>query len=203
MKITDLLFDPFRRIAGGLSLALGLAIIVLAALIAKPQGLHFGGVLYTHPGMSGPWWLFIAEGLIDWLCVAVALLLAGRLISQSAFRSIDLLGTQALARWPTVLIALVCLAPGFHRYAQVLTESLVSLMSGVVPVLPGGMDAIVFGLVAAFILVCTVWMVVLMWRAFSHCCNVRGGQAVAGFALALFFADHLSRRLIDLLFGAV
>ncbi len=203
MKISEILFHPFRRVAGGLSLVLGLVAIVLAALVAKPQGLHFDGVLDAHVGPSGPWWLFIAEGLIDWLSLALPLLLAGRLISQSAFRSIDLLGTQALARWPTVLIALGCLAPGFHRYTLALTKWLANLKPGAVPVLPGGVDAIVFGLVVAVTLACTVWMVALMWKSFSHCCNVRGGKAVVVFIVVLLIAEVLSKVLIGLLFKAV
>jgi hypothetical protein len=43
-------------------------------------------------------------------------------------------------------------------------------------------------------------MVALMWRSFSHCCNVRGGKAVATFVIALLLAEVLSKVLIGQLF---
>jgi hypothetical protein len=201
MKLSQILFHPFLRIAGATSLALGLAAIVLTALIGAGQGLHFDGVLDTHVGKSGPWWLFVTEGLIDWLSLAVLMLFAGRIISKTAFRGIDLLGTQALVRWPTVLTALACLAPGFHRFSDVLTKSIIGLKPGQVPQLPhAGPDAVVFGLVTLFMLACTVWMVALMWRSFSHCCNLRGGKAVGIFVITLLLAELLSKVLIGQLF---
>jgi hypothetical protein len=201
MKLSQILCHPFLRIAGVTAFLLGLAAITFAGLIGAAQGLHFDGVLDTHAGKSGPWWLFVAEGLIDWISLAALLLIAGRLISKSAFRSIDLLGTQALARWPTVLVTLACLAPGFHRFTEALTKSILGLKPGQVPQLPeGGPDAVVFALVTLFMLACTVWMVALMWRSFSHCCNVRGGRAAAAFVIALLLGEVLSKVLIGQLF---
>jgi hypothetical protein len=199
MKLTPFLFSPFHRVAGALSLGLGLGAIGVAGLIGARQGLHFDGVLDVHVGFRAPWWVFVAEGLIDWICLAVVLLGAGRVISGTAFRAIDLLGTQALARWPTVLIALACLAPGFHRYSAALVKALTGLKPGVVPTLPGGVDALAFWLVTVVMLACTVWMVALMWKSFSHCCNVRGGKAVAVFVVGLVVAEVFSKVLISAL----
>jgi hypothetical protein len=139
--------------------------------------------------------------MIDWISLAVLLLITGRIVSKTAFRSIDLLGTQAFARWPTVLEALACLSPGFHRFSDELTKALVTLIPGQVPQLPpAGPDAVVFGLVTFFMLACTVWMVALMWKSFSHCCNLRGGKAVCTFVIALLLAELLSKVLIGQLF---
>lgn len=201
MKLSQILFHPFLRLAGSPALLLGLAAITLTGLIGAGQGLHFDGVLDTHAGKPGPWWLFVSEGLIDWISLAALLLLAGRIISKTAFRSIDLLGTQALARWPTMLTALACLAPGFHRFSEALTKSIIGLKPGQVPQLPpAGPDAVVFAFVTLFMLACTVWMVALMWRSFSHCCNVRGGKAVGTFVITLLLAEALSKVLIGQLF---
>lgn len=204
MKIIPVLFSPFQRIAGGPALGLGLAAIVVTALIGAPQGLHFDGVLDMHAGMRAPWWVFVGEGLINWISLALMLLAAGRLLSKTAFRSLDLFGTQALARWPTILIALACLAPGFHRYTEAIVRSLSSLKPGVVPTLPpGGADAFVFILVTVATLAGIVWMVALMWKSFSHCCNLRGGKAVGAFVVALIAAEVLSKVLIGFLFRAI
>ena len=204
MKLHHLLFHPFLRIAGAASLGLGLAAILCAGLLGAYQGLHFDGVLDTHVGKKGPTWFFVGEGMIDWICLASLLLLAGRLVSKTAFRSIDLFGTQALARWPTVLVALACLAPGFHRFSDALTKSIIGLKPGQIPPLPPmGPDTVVFGLVTVFMLACTAWMIALMWRSFSHCCNVRGAKAVSAFVIALLLAEVLSKVLIGRLFQHV
>lgn len=201
MKFTQWLFSPFHRVAGATALSWGLASIVLASLIGATQRLHFDGVLDVHTGRTGPWWLFVAEGLINWLSLALLLLIAGRALSKTAFRSIDLLGTQAFARWPTLWIALACLLPGFHRFGNALTQSISELKPGQVPrLLPCSLDAAVFYGVTVVVLVGIVWMVALMWKSFSHCCNVRGGKAVTVFVVTLLLAEVLSKVLIAGLF---
>ena len=137
----------------------------------------------------------MAEGLLDWFSLAVVLHIVGRIISRTAFRAVDLLGTQALARWPTVIVSLVCLLPGFHRFSDQLLKSAqkMAFEPTKLALPPLGMDGAVFGLVTLIMLVCTLWMVMLMWKSFSHCCNVRGGKAVAGFVVGLLIAEVLSK----------
>lgn len=201
MKLTQILFHPFHRIAGVQALGLGLVTVIVAGLLGAGQGLHCDGVLDLHVGRSAPWWLFVTEGLIDWLCLALVLLAAGRLVSRSAFRSIDLIGTQALARWPMLGVALACLTPGFHRFNEELLKALTGLKPGEIPSLPtDSPDVFVFACVTLVMLLGTVWMVALMWKSFSLCCNVRGGRAVTAFVLGLLAAEVLSKLLVGRLF---
>lgn len=201
-RLTQILFHPFHTIAGARSLVLGLIAILLAGWIGFHQGLHFDGVLDAHVGGRVPLWMSLAEGVIDWLALALPLLLAGRFISKTEFRSIDLLGTQALARWPTLITSLLCLAPGFHRFTSALAKAVQSAATDPAKIVwpPLGMDTFVFGIVTVLMLACTVWMVALMWKSFSHCCNVRGGRAVSAFVLCLLGAEGVSKVLLSLLF---
>ena len=112
-KTTTWLFNPFVYIAGGQALGLGLAAILVAGFIGSVSNSHFDGVLDTHTGMSAPIWFFLAEGFIDWFCLALVLCVFGKIISKTAFRTIDLFGTQALARWPTILVQPGHTSPGF------------------------------------------------------------------------------------------
>lgn len=204
-RVLQFLFQPFVRVAGAASLALGLAAILLAGLIGAGQGLHFDGVLDAHVGVRLPLWFSLAEGLIDWLSLALVLYVVGRLISRTAFRAVDLVGTQALARWPTFIVSLVCLLPGFHRFSEQLIKSVEKMGSDPAHLAlpPFGMDGAVFAFVTLVMLVCTVWMVALMWKSFSHCCNVRGGKAVAGFVVGLLIAEVLSKIGIGQLLKAL
>lgn len=201
-RLSQFLFHPFHRVAGMSSLLLGLAAILLAGGIGFRQNLHFDGVLDAHVGGKTPLWVALAEGLINWLSLTVLLLIAGKSLSKTAFRVIDLMGTQALARWPMLLVSLGCLAPGFHRYTDALVMSLQTIKPGATTFAlpPMGWDGFVFAIVTIVMLACTVWMVALMWKSFSHCCNLRGGKAVGAFAVSLLLAEILSKMLIGFLF---
>src|SRR5438552_5098370 len=123
-KPITLMFNPFVYSAGAQALGLGLAAILLAAFIGWCSNTHFDGVLDVHTGAAAPLWLFFAEGVIDWLCLSVVLWVCGKIISRTAFRTIDVFGTQALARWPTVLISLITLPKAFNRFGNELAEQL-------------------------------------------------------------------------------
>ena len=185
-----LLFKPFVYIAGGQALGLGVAAILLASLLGSLSNTHFDGVLDTHTGAHVPLWFFLTEGLLDWFCMAVVLLAAGRLVSSTAFRAIDVVGTQALARWPTIFISLVTLPPGFRRFANYLVEQFLKPEKG------GQFnpaDAIVFGIGTLVMIVVVCWMVYLMYKAYSISCNVKGPKAVCTFIPGLILAEILSK----------
>jgi hypothetical protein len=87
------LFNPFRFIAGFKALLLGLSIILISALVGSLGNTHFDGVLDVHIGLEAPLWFFFAEGLIDWICIAIPLFFFGLIVSRSSFRMIDVFGT--------------------------------------------------------------------------------------------------------------
>lgn len=185
-----LLLDPFVYIAGAKALALGLLTILLAGGIGALGRTHFDGVLDTHTGARAPVWFFLSEGIVDWLCLAVVLLVMGAIVSRTAFRIIDVLGTQALARWPTVLIALATLPEGFRRFSGYLLHQLVRPAPGLE--FSAG-DAAIFAVGLTATIVLTVGFIFLMYRAYSISCNVKGGKAIGTFIAALLIAEILSK----------
>jgi hypothetical protein len=191
-KIVMLLFNPFVYIAGAKALGLGLAGILLAGVIGSLGRTHFDGVLDTHTGAAAPLWFFLSEGIVDWLCLAAVLLIFGRLSSRTSFRTIDLLGTQAMARWPTILVSVLTLPTAFRRFSQQLVEQL--MKQGKVE-FSGADAAIFFGVVLAMIPL-TCWMVYLMYKAYSVSCNVKGGKGVGTFIGGLIVAEILSKIAI-------
>jgi hypothetical protein len=186
----NLLFRPFTFVAGGLALGVGLVAILLTGFTGWFGGAHFDGVLDVHVGRRGLLWVTLAEGVIDWLCMFVVLLAAGKLISKTAFRAIDLAGTQALARWPMIFAATACLPPGVARFSDLLLQAVLKPK----PELPPGQaDAFVFFGATLVMLASTVWMVALMYQSFSVSCNVRGAKAIWTFVGALIAAEVLSK----------
>src|SRR4051812_9332244 len=111
--LLDWLFDPFAYVAGGTSLCFGLAMILASGWIGSLSSSHYDGVLDFHSGHRMPLWYSLSAGFVDWLSLALVLLIAGKFLSKSKFRAIDVLGTQAMARWPGIFSALLALLPPF------------------------------------------------------------------------------------------
>jgi len=186
-------FNPFVYVAGWEALFTGLIVIVAAGHLGSFSNTHFDGVLDTHSGASAPLWFFLSAGLVDWVCMAVVLAVIGKIASKTSFRIIDLAGTQALARWPTILSALVCLPQGFRRF----TEFLMKKLGGAAETASFNQgDAVVFGLAVLVILLVTVWMVALMYKSYSVSCNVKGGKAAGTFVGGILIAEILSKAII-------
>ena len=193
MTIGRWLFNPFIRIAGTRSLVIGLAGIVVAGLLAAGAGIHFDGLLDVHAGDEVALWVPVAEGLVNWAVFTLLLLLVALLFSKSAVRLVDIAGTQAMARMPLLPVAAICNLP----LIQDAFDGLASALLG------GELEGAAFsGLVAAILVTLTgvVWMVTLMWKAFSISCNMTGGRAIALFVLAVLLGEaatlYLTRSVL-------
>ncbi len=187
------LFNPFHYLAGGTALAIGLVAMFAAGAIGGLSNSHFDGVLDLHTGATARWWFYLYEVLVAWLALAVPLFLAGKLISKSRVRAVDVFGTQALARFPTLVTALALLLPGCRRFSQHLTAKFTRLVPDV-GTMPS--DIVAFSLAMTVMLVMIVWMVALMYRAFSVSGNVKGGKAIGFFIACLLIGEALSKLLI-------
>jgi hypothetical protein len=187
------LFNPFRYIAGGRALANGIAAIMLAGVVGALSNTHFDGVLDAHALAPSPTAVFVAEGIINWLSISVVLFVLGHIFSKTAFRAVDLFGTQAMARWPSAIVALCFLPPSFAVTAQYITWKVIGIGS---PVQVHTGDFFVFGALSLVIIFATVWMVGLMYQSYSICCNVRGGKGIATFVAGVLVAEAVSKVAI-------
>jgi hypothetical protein len=187
------LFNPFQFIAGSGTLLLGLIIMLASAFLGSLSNTHFDGVLDVHSGTAAPLWFFLTEVLIDWLCISIVLLIAALFVSRSSFRVVDVFGTQALARAPYLISALALLSKGSIRF----TNYLVSKITQQVPAEAiKSTDILFFAVGLIVVLLMIVWMVVLMYRAYSVSCNTKGGKAIGSFIAALIIAEILSKIAI-------
>lgn len=182
-SVVTWLFNPFHYVAGGMALAVGLPIVIVASLNGALSNSHFDGVLDFHSGMGAPWWLYAAEGLLNWVIAGTVLFGAGLLISKSRVRAIDVFGTQALARVPTLAMAVMGMAPQMRSVPELLLANR--------PV-PSG-DVAVFAAISIGFLVMLIWMVILMYRGFATSCNVSGGKAIGTFTAGLLGAEIVSK----------
>ncbi len=194
--ISQRLFNPFRFVAGYKAMLLGLGIILISAFIGSLSNTHFDGVLDVHIGLEAPMWYFFAEGVIDWLSLTVPLFFFGLIVSSSALRMIDVLGTQALARWPYLITSIVMLPEANRRFSMYLISRFTSTADSVALKYA---DLCIFILVGIFAVLMAVWMVALMYRAYAVSCNIKGARAIITFVVSITGAEVLSKFLILLL----
>lgn len=186
------LFNPFHYVAGFQALAAGLLAIVATAILGWAGRLHTDGVLDLHFGPAVPLGIFVAEGLIAWLSLALVLLPVGLAMSRR-FRAIDVFGTTALARWPILLCVGPALLPGVRRCGVFLTAKVTGGKSDVVC---GAFDLSAFVAFTLLGLVAVVWLTVLSYRAFAVSCNLHGARAVVAFVVAMIVAEVISKVVI-------
>jgi len=192
-RLRQWLFNPFRVVAGYKALLSGLAIILISALVGSLGNTHFDGVLDVHTGTEAPLWLFFAEGLINWICMVVPLFSFGLIVSRSSFRVIDVLGTQALARGPYLIAALVMLPDANRRFSIYVMSKLTQTASTATI---NYIDMLVFALAMIMTILVAVWMVALMYRAYCISCNIKGAKAIITFIVSLIGAEVLSKFAI-------
>jgi len=189
-RLRDWLFNPFQFIAGGRALVIGLILIAATAAIASFSRVHLDGVLDMHLGVASiKRHFFFIEGAVDWLALSIVLILIGKLLSRGRGRIIDIVGTQALARWPMLISSLLGFLPGITATGAALFQSIGT--SGVARPDPG-MIAI-FVLFTLTVVLMTVWMVALMYRGFAVSCNLKGVKAIAAFSAGLILAEVISK----------
>lgn len=197
-KISQWLFNPFYYMAGMKALTMGVIIILITDYLVFLKDCRFNGLLifYFRP-FHDPLWLCVSGGIISWLLLSILLFISGKIISKSRIRIIDVLGTQALAQFPYLFVALAVMIPGM---IQAYTRFFYSFFSG-----NGGWqlfsmdmspDLIVFVIGFMLQLVTATWMIVLMYQAFVVSCNVTGRKAVTAFFISLLIGQAISMKVI-------
>jgi hypothetical protein len=187
------LFNPFRFVAGFKALLTGIAFIIVASLLGRMGNIHFDGVLDAHFGRAWPAWAFIAEGIIDWLSLALVLAIFAAIMWPATSRFIDVVGTQALARWPSLLLVGLLQIPAYGRVLNDVSAQ--ARQGGGVPTLSPA-DMIILVGISLCLLPVLVWIVALMYRAFAVSCNAKGAKAVIVFIVAIVLGEVISKTAI-------
>ena len=189
------LFNPFYYIAGGKALGLGICFILATGVfVLLGDSVRLIGVLDFNLGVKPQASILeiFSWGLISWIVMGILLLIGGKIISKSRVRTLDVIGTQALARFPYLVTAILTLHPGTKRFAQ-LFESGAQWQTHPT-------DVAVFVLTVFVGIIMAIWMVSLMYRAFAVSCNVSGGKAISVFVAALILGEAISKFIVIFIF---
>ena len=190
-SIKTILFNPFHYWAGFKALTAGVIAMLVSGIIAYYSGTRFDGLLDFHfTGKTTASYSIIYESLIWWVLFSALLYLSGIVLSKSRVRALDVFGTQALARVPFLLVAILSALPGVAEYAVGLFASLQDKTAG-----PPVGNAVLFWPVMVISLLATIWMVALTWRAYKVSCNLNGAKAVVSFIAAVLVVEALSKLI--------
>ena len=170
------IFNPFTKIAGSKALLIGLGFIIATTIIGYYSNVHFDGALDAHSGKPSSLSIHALQHLIAWGSVVLIFSLAGLILSRSKFRFIDIAGTIALARAPMLLVALLGFAPALQnaKPGEISNSVLIITLVMIFPI---------------------IWMITLMYNAFTTSINAKGTKAIIGFIVGLILAEVLSKVL--------
>lgn len=172
------LINPFRYLAGTRALILGLAAILATAVIGYFSKTNFPDVISTKVGYSQPLYIGIINNLCNWIALSSILYIASLIFSKSKVRPIDVFGTQALARFPYLLVSTTGFA--WNALGVDLKKSLSPVeITIIIPIL----------LISVML---TVWLVVLMYNAFRESSNIKGNKSILIYTVSLLLAVALS-----------
>jgi hypothetical protein len=194
------LFNPFEFISDYKALLIGLAAMLLTAVAGYFNSVHLDGPIDLHIGMEAPFHIYLIEAALDWLVLSLLLYAAGLLVSSSSIRFIDILGMQSMARWPLLIAVLSSfLAPmdDLNKYIEW------KLLQSGEPVELGAGAMIMIALSMIITLACIVWMIALMYKAYSISCNIKGAKAIITFIIALLLSTVLVKLALSYVFDAV
>jgi hypothetical protein len=187
-NIKTWLFNPHYFIAGWQALVLGLIVILASAYVGSLSGNQFDGLLDIHFLPPAPLATLIEEAFFDWFIFAVLIYFGGRMVSGSHIRVLDVLGTQALSRFPSLISVTVLLftKPGMMRYYQNPNHFGANIPD--MATFWGGMIVVILML---------AWMLQLMIQAFAVSCNVdlRGMKERAVFWGAVLLGEIITKEV--------
>lgn len=196
-SVVKLLFRPFEYVSEFKALTIGIVAIALCGLLNVFSGTHFDGVLDVHFGDSKLYsYLFMLEGVINWVSFAVLLFIAGKIFSSSSIRFIDMFGTLAMARWPLFIVSVFSLLIPHQAVDQFIMAKALNINA---PVTIEMYEIILFIVLTLVMILVTVWVIILMYRAYSVSCNLKGAKGVWSFIVALLISEVISKYLIYLL----
>ncbi len=198
VSLQQRLFQPFNFIAGLQAIFLGGTAVFITGVLAYLSNLHLDGIPDVHFGKDAPFGLFVVQGFINAFCAFVVFMLAALLLSKSKPRVADMLGTQLLARWPMLFVALGALLLPQKHVTAFLNYSY--LKEGEVVAEPNSLQWIVFAVLILIIFICIIWMVALMFNGYAVSANLKGTTAVVSFIAALIIAVVLAELLHNQLY---
>ncbi len=179
------LINPFRYIAGGQSLFIGLLFITATSVTGYFSHTNFPDVISVKIEIEMPVMYYLIQGLINWLVLSTVFYIAAVIFSKSSVRIIDIYGTQALARAPYLLAAFTGFSESLNNFGRYILWTM--LQQGESIHLSAFEIALAI-LILSITVLLTVWMITLMFNAFKVSSNIKGTKLILIFITGLIIS---------------
>lgn len=190
-------FNPFKYVAGMRSLILGLAFILATSILGFFSQTYFPDVISVKIGADRSFFNSIIQNFLNWFVVSTLFYLASIILSKSKIRIIDIFGTQALARFPYLFMALTGFSESMDAFGNHLLWKYLQSGEPIEISMIQKVMAISLMFVSALL---TVWMVILMYNAFKVSANLKGPKLIWAFItvmiLSMVILSNISKYLI-------
>lgn len=111
-----LLYNPFIFIAGYKSFAIGISVLMLTIFLAFTTGTHYKGLLNVYFAKDSTYVFYFIEQVSHWIFLSSLLFIFGVFLSKSKIRFIGVIGTQAMARLPLLLLPTIRILAPFESF---------------------------------------------------------------------------------------
>lgn len=193
-----LLLRPCEIFSGKVSLLLGISVMALTALICTFGKIHLDGILDLHIGQETNILTAFGEGVIDLLSIVVFIYIAGFIFIGTTISIINIMGRQALARFPILLSSITVLLLNDNKVPQ---YQLWKYLHQGQPTEITTTDIVAFIFLTLISLALIIWSIILMYRAYFKSCAVKGTKAVLSFIAIVILSEITSKLLIINLFA--
>ncbi len=179
------LINPFKTIAGLRALMAGLTIMILTVLVGWAGNIHFPDVISLKTSADLPFQYLLIQTISNWIVFSLLLYIYAIIFSKSSIRAIDIFGTQALARFPYLPGAFIGFSDSIEKFGKFILSKTIQpgLTISVSP-----MEIAIAFILLFFSLIMLIWMVALMYKAFSISANLNGPKGIVGFIVILILS---------------
>ena len=194
---SNLIFNPFTKIAGLQALAIGLAGMIVAGVIGFYSHTHFDGVLNIHSGLESTIFIHLLWPFVDVLFLGIWFSVFGLILSSSKVRLIDIFGTQAFAFLPLVPASLLGFSKSIERFTATLMGADPKNIQWDVFPIDDLLMVIAIGLVTVTL---TVWSGVWIYNGFKLSANLPHKKVIPVFIIGVLVGMFLPKFLVMNLF---
>ena len=178
--------NPFVYYSGGVTLTVGWIGMALMVAVAAVTGQTFRGIFSFGVGELSCWRL-AGQLLAGWILFSGLLYAAARIWSPSQIRLIDIVGNQAMARLPYLVLLLFELLYStpqlLHDVEEIRQLNFAEMTSYTPPI-----GLVLSGVVGIVVL---VWFFAWSWMGFSIAANLRGKRAAVIYIGCYLLAEGL------------
>jgi len=192
--ITELLFNPFKKMSNNQLLFFGLGIILISGILNTISNTHFDGIFDIHTGKESPFWVFIAEGFINLILITLIFFIIGKFILKAECSLKDILSQQAFARWPLILSSLIALSNSYQDYIQSLSVRIAQNPGSILG--PDTGQNILFIISIVIFIIIYIWIFFLMYKSVSRTLKISGIKGVGIFLAGCLIIEILSKLVI-------